>query len=56
MQGRRYFDCVFCNGTGLDEADWSGRCFYCGGTGMTDDDEEDAFDGTEDDEECDDAS
>jgi len=29
----RAHDCFFCNGTGLDEASWDGRCPFCDGTG-----------------------
>lgn len=29
-----YGECAMCNGTGIDEADWSGRCFKCTGHGL----------------------
>lgn len=38
--GTPYVGCPFCNGTGLDEADWSGRCFNCDGHGAIPDDDE----------------
>lgn len=46
-------DCHACNGTGIDDADWSGRCARCGcyglveenGPDLTDDELEDYNDG-----------
>lgn len=29
--------CVFCNGTGIDDTDWSGRCPFCDGHGEVED-------------------
>lgn len=30
-----------CNGTGIDDADWTGRCWWCRGTGwVVDSDDE----------------
>lgn len=28
--------CVYCNGNGIDDADWSGRCSFCDGYGNVD--------------------
>lgn len=35
----RVRDCHHCNGTGLDDADWSGRCPFCDGSGEVEEDE-----------------
>lgn len=32
--------CFHCNGTGLDDASWDGRCPFCDGFGDVDDDED----------------
>lgn len=37
-------DCRACNGTGLDDADWSGRCPFCEGEGWIDDEDNDQED------------
>jgi DnaJ-class molecular chaperone len=29
-----YVDCYLCNGTGIDDANWDGRCFSCRGSGQ----------------------
>jgi hypothetical protein len=29
-----YVDCYLCNGTGIDDASWDGRCFWCRGSGQ----------------------
>jgi hypothetical protein len=34
-------DCGMCNGTGLDEADFTGMCFACHGVGWVEDEDED---------------
>jgi len=32
-----YHDCGYCNGTGIDEANWDGRCPFCCGSGQVPD-------------------
>jgi DnaJ-class molecular chaperone len=29
-------DCIMCNGTGIDNASWDGRCPFCRGRGCVD--------------------
>jgi DnaJ-class molecular chaperone len=40
FRGTVLTECRFCNGTGLDDADWSGRCFACDGEGLVEDDDD----------------
>lgn len=42
-------ECHTCNGTGIDNAHWTGRCFACEGSGWVPDDdrEPDEDDGAE---------
>jgi hypothetical protein len=56
VNGMSYSLCFYCNGTGIDDADWRGRCCFCHGTGLLADEEDepgrDAFDDEEDNEEA----
>ncbi len=38
--GKSYTDCRMCNGTGIDDADFTGLCFECLGMGVVPDDED----------------
>lgn len=45
-----YRDCSHCNGSGIDDSDWSGRCPFCNGNGEVEEREEDYDDDADDDE------
>lgn len=49
LRGCVLVDCHACNGTGIDDGDWSGRCSRCAGTGaVVDDGDERAEDDADD--------
>ena len=48
--GKPYTDCSMCNGTGIDDADFTGCCFCCSGMGVVPDDDDYECDEFEDDE------
>ncbi len=46
--GNTWIDCGLCNGTGKDDADFTGRCFACHGEGQVCVSDEEEAEGGED--------